>query len=82
MSFRDARYELVIRGELDERYGCLFEGMQMERSGGTTLIAGVVRDQAQLHGLIDRIDELGLELLSVKQDATSPLGSGHERNPS
>ena len=65
----DASYQLVVRGELDEKYGHLFEGMQMARVGGTTVIAGRVRDQAELHGLIERIEELGLELLSVQQQA-------------
>src|SRR5262245_66159447 len=62
-----ARYRLVVRGELDERYACLFEGMEMERAKGTTVVTGVVRDQAQLHGFIGRIEELGLELVEVRQ---------------
>ena len=74
-SRRGATYQLVIRGELDERFAYLFEGMHMERTEGTTVFAGSVRDQAMLHGLIERIEELGLELLSVQQIATSPPGS-------
>jgi hypothetical protein len=74
---RDAAYQLVIRGELDERYGYLFEGMQMERSEGKTTFSGTVRDQAQLHGLIERVEELGLDLLSVQQvDTSRPASSG------
>ena len=70
----DVTYELVTRGELDDRYGCLFEGMQMQRAGGTTILTGRVRDQAQLHGLIERIEELGLELVSVQQaDGRPPI---------
>ena len=79
-SSRDATYRLVVRGELDERFAYLFEGMHMERTEGTTVIAGPVRDQTMLHGLFERIDELGLELVSVQQVATSPRGSGQERN--
>jgi uncharacterized protein (UPF0335 family) len=41
--------------------------MQMERVEGTTVLTGRVIDQAQLHGFIERIEELGLELLSVEQ---------------
>ena len=59
------QYELVIRGEVGDRFGAAFEGMRLERAGGTTTIAGEVRDQAQLHGLIERVQELGLELVSV-----------------
>ena len=79
-SRRDATYLLVVRGELDERLGYLFEGMQMERTEGTTFLAGRVRDQAMLHGLIERIEDLGLELLSVQQVAAGPRGSAQERN--
>ena len=71
-----ATYELVVRGELDPRYGYLFEGMQMTRLEGTTVVSGSVRDQAQLHGLIERTEELGLELLSVRQ-VDEPLRSSN-----
>ena len=64
---RGAPYELVIRGELDARYGYLFEGMRMELVAGTTVLTGRVRDQAQLYGFIGRIEELGLELLSLQK---------------
>jgi hypothetical protein len=59
------RYELVLRGELGDRFGPLFDGMHMERRAGSTVLTGEVRDQSQLHGLIERIAELGLELVSV-----------------
>jgi hypothetical protein len=75
-----ALYRLVVRGELDGRYAYLFEGMQLERTEGTTLIFGPVRDQAQLHGLIERTEELGLELISVQQVATSRPDSESERD--
>jgi hypothetical protein len=58
-------YELVIRGEIGDRFSVLFEGMRLQRASGTTVIAGPVRDQAHLHGLIAQIEELGLELVSV-----------------
>jgi hypothetical protein len=58
-------YELVLRGELGDRFGPLFDGMHMERRAGSTVLTGEVRDQSQLHGLIERIAELGLELVSV-----------------
>ena len=75
-----ATYQLVVRGELDERYGYLFDGMEMERTHGTTAFTGSVPDQAKLHGLIERIEELGLELLLVQQVATSKPGSSQERD--
>ena len=59
------RYELMVRGEVGDRFAVLFEGMRLERAGGRTAITGEVRDQAQLHGLIERVEDLGLELVSV-----------------
>jgi hypothetical protein len=58
-------YELVLRGEIGERFAVLFDGMRIEPGAGTTRITGVVHDQSHLHGLIERIAELGLELISV-----------------
>ena len=72
-------YRLEVRGELDERYGYLFEGMQMTRHEGTTVLTGAVRDRAQLYGHIERIEELGLELLSVQQTAAARPGRASER---
>jgi hypothetical protein len=64
---RSAEYKIVVKGELDARFAYLFNGMQMERTGGTTVLTGKVIDQAQLHGFIERCEELGLDLLSVEQ---------------
>jgi hypothetical protein len=58
-------YELVLRGEIGDHFGVLFDGMRIARAGGTTVLTGRVRDQAHLHGLIERIQELGIELVSV-----------------
>jgi hypothetical protein len=41
--------------------------MHMKRDAGTTVLAGTVTDQAQLHGFISRFAELGLELFSVER---------------
>ena len=78
---RDASYQLVIRGELGDRYGHLFEGMRMERVQGTTVLAGSVCDQAQLFGLIERIEELGLELVSVQQTSEGPATTQEMTHP-
>ena len=65
---RGRRYRLVLRGELGELgepFGFLFEGMTMDRIAGTTVLTGRVIDQVHLHGLIQRTQELGLELISI-----------------
>ena len=65
-------YGLVVRGELDQRFAYLFNGMGMKRREGMTVMEGHVRDQAQLHGLIERTQCLGLELISVERIAEAP----------
>ncbi len=70
---RGRRYRLVLRGELGESFGFLFEGMQMDRVAGTTVLTGSVIDQAHLHGLLQRTQELGLELISIQ-----PAGEGSD----
>jgi hypothetical protein len=72
-------YRLVVRGELDDRFAFLFNGLRMERVEGTTVLVGRVVDQAQLHGFIERIEELGLELVSVEQTSEPRLASATER---
>ena len=59
------RSEIVVRGELDSRFASAFDGMTAHVEGGNTHIVGYVIDQAQLHGLLERIAGLGLELISV-----------------
>lgn len=63
-------YELVLRGELGDGFG--FEGMRLERREGTTILTGMVRDQARLFGMLDRIQDLGLELVSIRPVERSP----------
>lgn len=64
-------YEFVLRGEIGDRFGLVFEGMRLEHADGLTVLTGAVLDQAQLHGVIERSSELGLELISV-----NPLPKG------
>jgi len=59
-------YRIVVRYELSERYAAAFEGMQLERRGGNTVLTGEIIDQPHLHGILDRLNGLGLELLSVE----------------
>ncbi|HJR51112.1 MAG TPA: hypothetical protein VJ794_08410 [Gemmatimonadales bacterium] len=67
---RPTRYQIVVRGELSQRYSMVFDGMALEAEGGQTTITGLVVDQGHLHGLLDRVRDLGLELVSV--NATLP----------
>jgi hypothetical protein len=60
------RYRVVVRGELDRSFGFLFEGMRIQQRAGNTILTGAVVDQAQLHDLIQRTRQLGLDLVSVE----------------
>ena len=60
------RYEIRVRGHLDPRWAARFEGMTLTPDGdGTTVIHDLVVDQAALHGLLARVRDLGIPLLSV-----------------
>ena len=59
-------YRIVVRSELSDRYAVAFEGMQMETRKGDTILTGEVIDQPHLYGILDRINGLGLELLSLQ----------------
>jgi hypothetical protein len=62
-----AHYELRVRGVLDPGWSAWFEGLQVSSDqAGQTTIAGPVTDQAALHGLLAKVRDLGLELLSVR----------------
>jgi len=69
-------YRIVVRGELDDRFAYLFNGMDLQRIDGTTVLTGNVLDQAQLHGFIERLDELALPLMTVEQ-----IGGLHSSEP-
>lgn len=58
-------YRVVLEGELDERFASTFATMTISRVDGNTVLEGIIIDQAQLHGLINRLSLLGLTLLSV-----------------
>ena len=62
-----ARYELRISGHLDDHWSAWFAGSTLTReSDGTTALRGPVVDQAALRGLLDRICDLGVTLISVQ----------------
>ena len=62
------RYEIRLRGHLDSRWEAWFDGLCLSiESDGTTIIGGPVVDQAALHGLLQKVRDLGLPLVSVTQ---------------
>jgi hypothetical protein len=59
-------YRIVVRSELGERYASAFEGMRMESKEGRTILTGELKDQPHLFGVLNRLNGLGLQLLSVQ----------------
>ena len=61
-------YEIRIKGHLDDKWADWFEGLTITRvDNGETLLRGPVVDQAALHGMLRKVRDLGLPLLSVMQ---------------
>jgi hypothetical protein len=59
-------YEIRVKGHLDAHWSAWFDGLSLNReSDGSTVIRGPVADQAALHGMLQRIRDLGVELVSV-----------------
>jgi hypothetical protein len=59
-------YEIRVKGRLASRWAEWFDGMTLSPDeDGTTVISGVVADQSALHGLLRKLGDLGLPLVSV-----------------
>ena len=78
-----SRYEICIKGHLSTRWAGRFDGMTLTaRDDGTTVIEGPVVDQAALHGLLNKVGDLGLPLLSVtRTDPATPTTSSPPETP-
>lgn len=59
-------YEIRVQGRLDDRWAAWFDGLELTRAeDGSTVLRGLVADQAALHGLLHKLRDLGVPLLSV-----------------
>ena len=64
----EALYEIRVRGLLDESWSDWLDGLAITPSDdGNSVLAGPIRDQCALHGLLVKIRDLGIPLLSVEQ---------------
>lgn len=60
------RYEIRVLGHLDERWAAWFDGLRLtHENDGTTVIQCQVADQAALHGLLQKVRDVGLPLVSA-----------------
>ena len=67
------QYEICIKGHLDHRWSHWFEGLTIAlKDNGETLLSGPVVDQAALYGLLIKVRDLGLPLVSVMLTQPEP----------
>jgi len=66
-------YEIRLRGHLDGRWVAWFDGLSLSlENDGSTIIRGPVADQAALHGLLQKVRDVGLPLVSVNRVEPDP----------
>ena len=79
------RYEIRLAGHLDAHWAAWFDGLAVTHEGdGTTVISGQIADQSALHGVLQRVRDLGLPLVSViriepDQPKTAGIEAGYQR---
>jgi hypothetical protein len=71
-----AHYEIRVEGVLDSRWATWFGGLQVLSEGEETVISGLLADQPALHGLLAKVRDLGLCLISVRRLDTGQGGNG------
>ncbi len=76
---RNNRYQIRIEGILGVEWADWFDGMTITYDGNVTVLTGVVVDQAALHGLLSRVRDLSLTLISVGR--TPPDQGDQRRRP-
>ena len=76
-----SRYEIHVGGILSGRMLGAFPGLRARTMGGVTVLVGDLPDQAALHGVLSRIESLGLELVEVRRHPRGTGGSRHTDGP-
>lgn len=66
---RPAIYRIVIQGSIDASWSDWFDGLAITQRDGETLLQGQVVDQAALHGILAKVNDLGLTILSIEREA-------------
>jgi hypothetical protein len=76
---RPARYEIRVDGVLDDRWADWFGGLRVTSDGTQTVISGLLPDQPALHGLLAKIRDLGLSLVSVRRLGADDAADGAQQ---
>ena len=71
------QYEIRVAGVLDGRWADWFNGLQISSQDEETVICGLVADQSALHGLLTKVRDLGLCLISVRRLDTGRAETRH-----
>jgi hypothetical protein len=69
-----ARYEVRVEGVLDGRWSEWFEGLHLQNQSGETILSGALPDQPALHGILDKVRDLGLTIITVRRLPPEQLG--------
>jgi hypothetical protein len=79
-SDRPKNYEIRIKGHLDRQWTDWFDGLTVTlEDDGDTLLTGLVTDQAALHGLLRKVRDLGMPLVSVNETQPNQPTVGHNQ---
>ena len=62
-----ARYEIRVDSVLDDHWSGWLEGLRIETEADSTVISGTVSDQSALHGVLDKLRDLGLTVIAVRR---------------
>jgi hypothetical protein len=80
---RLVQYEIVVNGHLSPRWTAWFDGFVIAcEPDGTSVLRGVVADQAALHGLLRKLRDLGITLISLRPLPADPSTEPPARPPS
>lgn len=74
-------YEVRLHGRLDPLWSTWLDGMEVTTTDGTTVVRGHVEDQSALHGLLSRLGDIGVRLISVAQLEGEPHEPIHPHTP-
>lgn len=74
-----ASYEVRVEGLLGSDWSTWFDGLDVTTEGGQSVLFGELADEAALHGVLERVRDLGLQLISVRRLDTGTRGNGGEQ---
>lgn len=62
------KVKIKVQGHLDKKWQDWFEGMEIDYEGDSSILSGTIKDESMLHGILNRIRDLNLKLISVNPE--------------